>query len=166
LKKKTDVASTTQKKKKTSPKVEQSAVFFKLHEINIDAQSTDDIAGADILIFSRPGPQKKLLRKLRRGLVPIDASLDLHGMRVTDAYAETMNLINHSLASGYRCVKIIHGKGRSTQAERPILKNKVNNWLKQIPQVMAFCSALPNDGGVGAVYVLLKKINTTYLTRE
>ncbi|HET8706021.1 MAG TPA: Smr/MutS family protein, partial [Pseudomonadales bacterium] len=38
----------------------------------------------------------------------------------------------------------------------PILKSSVNHWLRQLPQVLAFCSAQPKDGGLGAVYVLVK----------
>ena len=159
-KKKVDIATITPtlNRKKISPQTEENSGFSHLDEINIDATSSDEVTAADILIFSRPGPQNKILRKLRRGQIPIEAALDLHGMRVTDAYSEIMGFINHSLSSSYRCIKIIHGKGRGAKTEMPILKNKVNNWLKQIPQVMAFCSAQPNDGGIGAVYVLLKKV--------
>jgi DNA-nicking Smr family endonuclease len=40
---------------------------------------------------------------------------------------------------------------------RPVLKGKVNHWLQQRDEVLAFCSARPVDGGTGAVYVLLKR---------
>ncbi|MEE9156926.1 MAG: Smr/MutS family protein, partial [Gammaproteobacteria bacterium] len=39
----------------------------------------------------------------------------------------------------------------------PVLKNKLNNWLRQRDEVLAFCSTRPVDGGTGAVYVLLKR---------
>ncbi|EXJ09223.1 Smr domain protein [Nitrincola nitratireducens] len=38
-----------------------------------------------------------------------------------------------------------------------MIKSCVNDWLQQIPQVLAFTSAQPKDGGTGAVYVLLKR---------
>jgi len=156
--KKVDLVTPTKKKKSTRLNSENERTYSHLDEFNYDAQIVEEVTAADILIYSQPGPQNKLLRKLRRGQVPIEASLDLHGYRVTDAYAEIMGFINHSLTSGHRCIKIIHGKGRGANTDLPILKNKVNSWLKQIPQVMAFCSAIPEDGGIGAVYVLLKKL--------
>ena len=60
--------------------------------------------------------------------------------------------------SGARCVRIIHGKGRGSAQGLPVLKNKVNYWLQQRDDVLAFCSARPVDGGTGAVYVLLKRM--------
>jgi DNA-nicking Smr family endonuclease len=54
-------------------------------------------------------------------------------------------------------VRIIHGKGKSSEGKLPVLKGKVNSWLRQKGEVLAFCSARPNDGGTGAVYVLLKR---------
>jgi DNA-nicking Smr family endonuclease len=56
-----------------------------------------------------------------------------------------------------RCVRIIHGKGKSSEGKLPVLKGKVNSWLRQRDEVIAFCSARPSDGGTGAVYVLLKR---------
>ncbi len=164
--KKVDIATTTPNKRKDSASgvsaSEKNTLYSHLDDINTDSIITAEVTAADIIIYSRPGPQNKLLRKLRRGQLPIEDTLDLHGLRVTDAYSEIMDFINHSLSSGYRCIKIIHGKGRGAKqdvnADRPILKNKVNNWLRQIPQVMAFCSAQPNDGGIGALYILLKKV--------
>jgi len=40
-----------------------------------------------------------------------------------------------------------------------VIKNKVNSWLRQHQDVLAFHSAMPKDGGNGAVYVLLKKLH-------
>ena len=54
-------------------------------------------------------------------------------------------------------MRIIHGKGKSSEGKLPVLKGKVNAWLRQWDQVLAFCSARPNDGGTGAVYVLLSR---------
>ena len=58
---------------------------------------------------------------------------------------------------GARCVHIIHGKGHGSSNQGPVLKNKVNAWLRQREEVLAFCSAQPKDGGTGAVYVLLRR---------
>ena len=156
--KKLDLPKTTSKAKKTPIREHNNSDDSLINEFNTETEDSEEVTAADILIFSRPGPQNKLLRKLRRGQIEIEAELDLHGMRVKDASAEMTAFLNHSLSSGYRCVKVIHGKGRGAKSELPILKNKVNTWLQQIPQVMAFCSAQPHDGGIGAVYILLKRL--------
>ena len=156
--KKIDLPKTTSKTKKTPIRDHNNSDDSLINEFNIETEDSQEVTAADILIFSRPGPQNKLLRKLRRGQIEIEAELDLHGMRVKDASSEITAFLNHSLSSGYRCVKVVHGKGRGAKSEFPILKNKVNTWLRQIPQVMAFCSAQPNDGGIGAVYILLKRL--------
>ncbi|NIW87182.1 MAG: DNA mismatch repair protein MutS, partial [Gammaproteobacteria bacterium] len=56
-----------------------------------------------------------------------------------------------------RCVRVVHGKGHGSLHKLPVLKTKVQGWLRQRDEVLAFCSARPVDGGTGAVYVLLKK---------
>ncbi|RMD71241.1 MAG: DNA mismatch repair protein MutS, partial [Gammaproteobacteria bacterium] len=56
----------------------------------------------------------------------------------------------------YRCVRIVHGKGRRS-ARQPVLKQKVNGWLRARDEVLAFCSARPHHGGTGALYVLLRR---------
>ena len=55
------------------------------------------------------------------------------------------------------CVRIIHGKGKGSRHRGPVLKQKVNHWLRQRDEVLAFCSARPVDGGSGALYVLLRR---------
>jgi DNA-nicking Smr family endonuclease len=56
------------------------------------------------------------------------------------------------------CIRIIHGKGkRSRNNKGPVIKTKVNHWLRQRDDVLAFCSARPIDGGTGAIYVLLRR---------
>lgn len=116
-----------------------------------------DVEYGDELLFVRPGIQHSVLRKLRRGQFSIDAELDLHGMNTTTARRALADFLHACRFSHARCVRIIHGKGRGSAQGRPVLKNKVNVWLQQRDDVLAFCSARPIDGGTGAVYVLLKR---------
>lgn len=116
-----------------------------------------EVESGEELSFSRPGIQKSVFRKLRTGKYVIEAELDLHGYFAKEARALVAGFINESQARGLRCVRIIHGKGLSSPNQKPVLKNKVNQWLQQIDAVLAFSSALQVDGGTGAVYVLLKK---------
>jgi DNA-nicking Smr family endonuclease len=115
------------------------------------------VSSGEKLFFTRGGLQHKLIRDFQQGKVIPEDSLDLHKMTVLQARQAMLYFLADSFAAGYRCVLIIHGKGQLTP-EAPILKNQVNNWLQQYEDVLAFCSAAPRDGGVGAVYVLLRKV--------
>lgn len=116
-----------------------------------------DIETGEELLFVRHGIQQRVLRRFRRGQYAIEAELDLHGYTVTEARETVSRFLQAMRAGGKRCVRIIHGKGLSSEGKLPVLKVKVNSWLRQKDDVLAFCSARPQDGGTGAVYVLLKK---------
>jgi DNA-nicking Smr family endonuclease len=117
---------------------------------NVDANQT--------LFFVRPGPQHKSVKKLKRGEYAIEAKLDLHGQTTAKAKRKLIDFIDSCQSSLMKCVIIIHGRGMRSQSGTPILKQAVDQWLREMPQVMAFSSAIPKDGGLGAVYVLLKRI--------
>ena len=116
----------------------------------------------DFLEFRRPGIQHRLYADLQRGVLSPEATLDLHGMRASDARQALSRFLNQSLKARHRCVRIIHGKGRGS-SQQPVLKQKVNQWLPQRKEVLAYCSAPRWDGGTGAAYVLLsRKWGTEY----
>ena len=108
------------------------------------------------LFYCRPGLQHNVLRKLRRGHYAVEGELDLHGMRVAEARQALSTFLHNALTLQLKTVRIIHGKGNGSRNKQPVLKGKVNNWLRQRIEVLAFCSARPVDGGTGAVYVLLR----------
>jgi len=105
------------------------------------------------LAWAAPGVQKTVMRKLKQGKFPVRAELDLHGLFAHQAEREIRAFIGEASARGLRCVRIIHGKGRNGPG---VLKQKTNSWLRQMQAVKAFCSCKPEDGGTGAVYVLLR----------
>ena len=122
-----------------------------------DAESTAGPVTSDgALSFQRAGVRAQVIRRLRRGLYPIDGELDLHGLSQTAARYSLAEFIVRSRDAGYRCVRIIHGKGYRSGARGPVLKTAVNLWLRRHLDVMAFVSARPIDGGAGAMYVLLR----------
>ncbi|HEY2463192.1 MAG TPA: Smr/MutS family protein [Steroidobacteraceae bacterium] len=108
------------------------------------------------LSFQRGGVRDQVLRRLRRGLIPSEDDLDLHGLTQTEARDRLAQFIAHSRDAGRRCVRVVHGKGYRSGARGPILKTAVNLWLRRHLDVIAFTSARTIDGGTGAVYVLLR----------
>jgi DNA-nicking Smr family endonuclease len=116
----------------------------------------DDVTGDAALTFQRPGVRIQVMRRLRRGLYPIEDELDLHGLSQTAARDRLADFIARSRDGGRRCVRIIHGKGYRSGVRGPVLKSAVNLWLRRHTDVMAFVSARAIDGGGGAVYVLLR----------
>jgi DNA-nicking Smr family endonuclease len=116
-----------------------------------------EIETGEELLFVRTGVQHGLLRKLRRGQLSVEAELDLHGMNVPAARESLYGFLSRAQTTGLRCVRVIHGKGLSSRGRQPVLKGKVNLWLRQLDAVLAFCSTRPVHGGTGAVYILLKR---------
>jgi len=98
-----------------------------------------------------------LIRYLHEGRHSIQDCLDLHGVTLDDAKGEVENFIKASIRNGYKCIKIIHGRGlRSPNG--PVLKEAVVKWLLSSfrKYVAAFVTARQCDGGLGALYLLLK----------
>lgn len=122
-----------------------------------DSLDPSELETGDELLYCSPGLQHGVLRKLRRGQYSVGAELDLHGMRVVEARQALGHFLQRSLANDIRVVRIIHGKGNGSLHKQPVLKGKVNHWLRQRIEVLAFCSARPVDGGTGAIYVLLRR---------
>jgi DNA-nicking Smr family endonuclease len=114
--------------------------------------------GADIedeQSFLRAAVSPELLRKLRRGQWTIDAEIDLHHHTQDQAHQALMAFMQNARNRGWRCVRIIHGKGLSSHQKIPVLRSKVRRWLQQKDEVLAYCEPRPNGGGSGAVLVLL-----------
>lgn len=116
-----------------------------------------DLETGEELLYARPGLQHGVMRRLRRGQYCVATALDLHGMTADMAKQAVAQFLREARGGGIRCVRIIHGKGRGSRLGQPVLKRKLDLWLRQREDVLAFCSARPVDGGTGAVYVLLRR---------
>ena len=112
----------------------------------------------DALSFRRPGVGLDVTRKLRRGDWSIQREIDLHGLRRDDAREALGGFIRESHRLGIRCVRVVHGKGLGSPGKTPVLKGRVQSWLVQKNEVMAFVQARPAEGGAGALVVLLRPV--------
>jgi DNA-nicking Smr family endonuclease len=110
----------------------------------------------DALSFRRPGIGIDVARKLRRGHWSIQGEIDLHGLRREDAREALAGFMREAVKNGWRCVRVVHGKGLGSPGKTPVLKGKVHSWLIQKNEVLAFVQARGDEGGAGAVVVLLK----------
>ena len=127
------------------------------HSTVVDKLSDDFIPPCDNLLeFMRPGVQRALFKQLRTGKLPIESYIDLHGMTRDAARLALQGFLQQAQQNHHKVVCIVHGKGYHSEDGRPVLKAMVNKWLQDLPEVLAFCSAKPQDGGSGAVYALLK----------
>lgn len=115
---------------------------------------TEEVGAETMVSYNVPGIPKKRLGELKRGEIRWQARLDLHGLTIPQAQDKLCQFVINKYHLKNRCVLIIHGKGGAA-GEAPILKNHTVHWLKQLPEVLAFHSALPRDGGNGALYLLL-----------
>ena len=97
-----------------------------------------------------------VVRKLRRGVWALQGELDMHGMRTEEAREALITFLRQAHLKGWRCVRVVHGKGLGSPGKQPVLKDKSRRWLVQSERVLAFVQARADEGGVGALVVLLK----------
>jgi len=115
-----------------------------------------EIETGEELLYLRAGHSPDILSKLRRGHWVIQAKIDLHSLVSDEARAYVSSFISDCKKRGIRCVRIVHGKGLGSRNREPVLKNKLRGWLMQKDEVIAYAQAKKQDGGSGAVIVLLK----------
>jgi len=112
----------------------------------------------DAMSFRRPGVGMDVTRRLRKGEWSLQRELDLHGMRREDAREALSAFIRDAHRQGLRCLRVVHGKGLGSPGRVPVLKSKVQAWLIQKQEVLAFVQARADEGGAGALVVLLKPL--------
>jgi DNA-nicking Smr family endonuclease len=117
----------------------------------VDHYLEDDPA----LNYSAPGVGPDVMKKMRKGHWPVQDELDLHGMNRDQARDALGAFLTKSQQRNHRCVCVIHGRGFGSRGQEPVLKSMVHSWLVQ-KGVVAFCQARNNEGGEGALIVLLR----------
>jgi len=107
-----------------------------------------------------PGVDRRLAQRLHRGDYAVQAHIDLHGHTVEEAKVAVDHFLTSAYLAGQRCVLLVHGRGRNSKDNRPVLKEQVRIWLSHgrlSRLVLAFATAPLTNGGAGAVYVLLRR---------
>ena len=128
-----------------------------LREALSDAFDASTLLEVDeALSFRRRGVGIDVTRKLRRGHWSIQREIDLHGLRTDEAREALGAFLRAAGRDGLRCVRVVHGKGLGSPGKTPVLKGRVHGWLVQKNEVLAFVQARGDEGGAGALVVLLK----------
>ncbi len=127
-----------------------------------------DVYGGETLGYIKAGDcngiDNSTLKRFKRGEYPIEAILDLHGYTTDEAYNKVENFLKNCYQRKKRCVQIVTGKGLHLDddifAVRGVLKDLVPKWLNADnlrPLILMFDYSRPEDGGVGALTILLRR---------
>jgi DNA-nicking Smr family endonuclease len=109
---------------------------------------------------SLKGLPDSILEELRRGRVPYQDYLDLHGLNLAQAEAAIVDFVLKSVSLRRRCLLLVHGRGLRSTDGFPVLKHNLEHLLLRRPikrHILAFVTAHQMDGGLGASYILLKR---------
>src|SRR5437868_10974504 len=136
--------------------LDEQRVLLEAISDEFDATTLLDVD--DALSFRRPGVGTDVTRKLRKGDWSIQREIDLHGLRRDDAREALAAFIRDAHRQGIRCVRVVHGKGLGSLGKTPVLRGRVQGWLVQKKEVLAFVQARGDEGGAGALVVLLKPL--------
>jgi DNA-nicking Smr family endonuclease len=149
-----EAAATDRPRPPPEPKrlnIDEAEALRESHDLS---GSVSPVDGDEIQSYRRPEIAERILKKLKRGEFSVQDELDLHQLRAVDAEAVLKRFLNEARAGMHPCVRIIHGKGLRSEGA-PVLKMLVDKVLRQRGDVLAFASAPQNQGGAGAVLVLL-----------
>jgi DNA-nicking Smr family endonuclease len=134
--------------------LDEQRVLLEAISDEFDAATLLDVD--DALSFRRPGIGLDVTRRLRKGDWSIQGEIDLHGLRREEAREALAAFVREAHRRGWRCVRVVHGKGLGSPGKTPVLKGRVQSWLIQKSEVLAFVQARGDEGGAGALVVLLK----------
>lgn len=128
-----------------------------LQLLPIDPHLIQPLQPDDIVSYKADGIQDEVFKQLRLGKYPIKTELDIHEYRLKQARDSLVRCVLSAYERGERNVLVIHGKGYKSLPYPALMKSAVCHWLQQIDPVVAYNSATRHQGGVGAVFVMLKK---------
>jgi DNA-nicking Smr family endonuclease len=143
-----------------APQTDEAEVLAELSDLVAGQLGFDISQTTEYLQGHVVGLDPRLIRRLRDGELAFQAHLDLHGHTAAEARVALDRFLADAIGRGLRCVLVVHGRGLNSENRSPVLKKSVSTWLSQgtwARWVLAFTSARPCDGGLGALYVLLRR---------
>lgn len=154
-----DKVNTTHAQKSLAQQLRRKALEQQLNKANnfLSVEITHLVAPDEIIGFKQDGVQEGVYKNLRLGKYPIDDVLNLQQGSFEKSRQLLFDRIRLNQEKGIRCMLIKHGRGEQSKPIAGYLKSAVNQWLVQLPQVIAFHSAQLHHGGSASVYALLKK---------
>ncbi|MDB2331691.1 DNA endonuclease SmrA [Alteromonas sp.] len=123
----------------------------------LSMESAKPIPPDEFILYQQPGIQDGVFKKLRLGKYPIENKISLKGMTLKESCDRIYQSIKQNHKRGVRALLIQHGRGENSKPFPGLKKSYVNQWLRELDEVIAFHTAQPIHGGFGATYVLLKK---------
>jgi DNA-nicking Smr family endonuclease len=155
----TDTVLTSNQKNTLAQQLKRQAIEASLNLINnyLSVEKVEPVDPYDFISFKQDGVQQGVFKNLRLGKYKIDFVLNLQQHKFEQARTSLFNHIINSHKEGDRTLLIKHGLGLRSQPFPAFLKSYVHQWLRQMPEVIAYHTAQPSHGGNSAVYVLLKK---------
>lgn len=139
---------------------QKAALLAKVVDRNhLSKEFVERVDPNDMLEYKKEGVQDGVFKKLRQGKYAIESRLDLHRRTIEQSRVEVFRFVEDCLRNDIRVAIIVHGKGDRTPDpnDQAAVKSHINKWLRDLDDVMAFHSAQRHHGGLGAVYVLLRK---------
>lgn len=143
--------------------VAEKQARFSLHQthnvqhIPLSMEGVTPVQPEDYLEYKKAGIQDGVYKNLRLGKYQIDTRLNISGLSLVQTREQVYVTLQNAHNQGARCVLIQHGLGRESKPFPALKKSYVSHWLQEIDEVIAFHTAQPQHGGLGATYVLLKK---------
>ena len=107
--------------------------------------------------YAAPGVRREQVRQLKRGEIPVERVLDLHGCSVEEALGRLRQFVAGCRSAGVRCICVVHGKGTHSPRGAGVPRDRVWEHLTRRKDVLIVELAQPRDGGQGAACVLLRK---------
>lgn len=142
------------------PQDEESVVLSHLRDLIQGVIEMDITFSDEYMEGAVDGVSQKIIKRLKKGRIPVQDYIDLHGLTRQTAENAVQDFLIASQKRGHRCVLIVHGRGLNSPDHLPVLKEMLPKWLNQGPArkiVLAFATSRPYDGGTGATYVLLRR---------
>jgi len=123
----------------------------------LSMESVAPVSPDEFILYQQPGIQDGVFKKLRLGKYPLENNISLKGMTLKESCDRVYQSIKQCHKRGVRALLIQHGRGENSKPFPGVKRSYVNQWLRELEEVIAFHTAQPMHGGFGATYVLLKK---------